>query len=148
MSATLLYRIAAVLLILFAAGHTVGFLRFTPPTAEGVAVRDSMDNVSFHAFGRTLTYGGFYRGFGLFVTTFFLFSAFLAWYLGGLAGTDPKAIGSLGWVFVLLQLVSLVLSLIYFAPPPAVFSLLIAVCVGWAALLVQRTATAASAAAR
>jgi len=28
MSATVLYRIAAVLLVLFAAGHTLGFLRF------------------------------------------------------------------------------------------------------------------------
>jgi len=47
MNATLLYRIASVLLILFAAGHTIGFLNFTPPTAEGIAVRDAMQNVQF-----------------------------------------------------------------------------------------------------
>jgi hypothetical protein len=45
MNATLLYRIASVLLLLFALGHTVGFLKFKPPTAEGVAVRDAITNV-------------------------------------------------------------------------------------------------------
>ena len=38
MKPTLLYRIAAVLYVLLAAAHTVGFQRFVPPTAEGVAV--------------------------------------------------------------------------------------------------------------
>jgi len=63
MRATLLYRIASVLLLLFALGHTVGFLKFKPPTAEGVAVRDAMTNVHFQVSGRDYTYGGFYRGF-------------------------------------------------------------------------------------
>ncbi len=39
MSPTLLYRIAAALLLLFAAGHTLGFLAFKPPSPEGLAVR-------------------------------------------------------------------------------------------------------------
>ena len=42
MNATLLYRIAAALLLLFAVLHTFGFLGFKPPTAEGLAVRDAM----------------------------------------------------------------------------------------------------------
>ena len=67
MTATLLYRIAAVVLLLFAAGHTFGFLKFQPPTPEGVAVRDAMDNVQFKLGSRSYTYGDFYRGFGLFV---------------------------------------------------------------------------------
>jgi len=47
MTATLLYRIAAVLFLLFAIGHTVGFLTFKPPNPEAIAVRDSMENVRF-----------------------------------------------------------------------------------------------------
>jgi hypothetical protein len=43
MTATLLYRISAFVLVLFAAGHTLGFLKFKAPTPEGVAVQQAMD---------------------------------------------------------------------------------------------------------
>jgi len=66
----LLYRIAAVVFVLFAAGHTLGFLGFKPPTAEA-----------------------------LYVTAYLLFSAFLAWHLGYLAGSSPQAVAALGWIF-------------------------------------------------
>lgn len=137
MNATLLYRIASVLLLVFAVGHTVGFLKFTPPTPEGVAVRDAMNNVHFQLRSAQFSYGGFYQGFGLFATIYLLFAAFLAWYLSGLAARAPQAVGSLGWMFFVLQLASLVLSWIYFLPPPAVLSALIAICTGWAAWLVR-----------
>lgn len=76
MTATLLYRISALVLVLFAAGHTLGFLQFKAPTPEGVAVQQAMDNVRFSIGGKTLTYGDFYRGFGLFCTAYLLFNAF------------------------------------------------------------------------
>jgi len=94
MKATWLYRIAAILLLLFATGHTVGFLKFVPPTPEGQAVMNAMDNVHLQP-GATYTYGGFYRGFGFFLTVYLLFAAFLAWHLGELARKHPAAAGSL-----------------------------------------------------
>jgi hypothetical protein len=139
MTATLLYRIAAVLLIIFAAGHTFGFLKFKPPSAEGLAVRDAMDNVRFQVGRSSVTYGSFYRGFGLFCTLYLLFAAFLAWYLGDWARSNPHAIGSLAWVFCGLHVVSLVLSWIYFLPPPVVLSGLLTISTGWAAWLVSRS---------
>ena len=78
MTATLLYRISAFVLVLFAAGHTLGFLNFKAPTPEGVAVQQAMDNVRFSLAGKNLTYGDFYRGFGLSCTVYLLFGAFLA----------------------------------------------------------------------
>src|SRR5262249_52997234 len=111
MSATLLYRIAAVVLVIFAAGHTFGFLRFRPPSAEGLAVHDAMRNVHFQVGARGCTYEGFYKGFGLFITAEMLFAAFVAWYLG----SNPAS-GALGWALAALQLASLVLSCIFFAP--------------------------------
>lgn len=137
MNATLLYRIASVLLALFALGHTVGFLKFKPASTDGLAVREAMTNVQFQIGGAKFTYGGFYTGFGLFATAYVVFAAFLAWHLGGLASTTPRAIGALGWEFFALQLVSLALSWIYFLPPPVVLSGLIAICTGWAAWLVR-----------
>jgi hypothetical protein len=139
MNATLLYRIAAALLILFALGHTIGFLHFKPPTPEAIAVRDAMTNVHFEVKGASFSYGGFYNGFGLFVTAYLLFSAFLAWHLGGLATREPQAIGGLGWAFFAVQVASLALSWIYFSVPPAVFSGIVAACVGWAAFDVSQS---------
>ncbi len=133
MTATLLYRIAALLLVLFAAGHTVGFLKFKPPNPEGLAVRDAMDNVHLQVGGGKLTYGDFYRGFGLFCTVYLLFAAYLAWHLGSMAHSNSQAIGTLGWAFFVLQLASIVVSWIYFLPPPVVLSTAVAICTGWAA---------------
>lgn len=141
MNVTLLYRIAAVLLILFAAAHTFGFLSFTPPTPEGVAVRDAMNNVHFQVRSHNYSYGNFYRGFGLFATAYLLFAAFLAGHLGAMAAKHPQAIGSLAWVFFGLQLVSMALSWIYFAPPPVVASALVALCLGLAAWKLQGAAS-------
>jgi hypothetical protein len=129
MKPTLCYRIAAALFVLFALGHTIGFLTFKPPTAEGLAARDAMNNAHF---GANLSYGGFFVGFGLYVSLYLFFSAFLAWYLGRLAAVLPKAIGALGWAFFAVQLGSVALSYIYFSGPPAIFSALVAACLGWA----------------
>jgi hypothetical protein len=137
MTATLLYRVAAVIFIVFAAGHTIGFLRFKPPNADGAAVFDAMTNVRLAVGNGKLTYNDFYRGFGLFCTAYLLFAAYLAWHLAGLAKSSPQAIGTLGAAFFVLQLASLVLSWIYFLPPPAVLSAVVAVCTGWAAWLAK-----------
>ena len=137
MSPTFLYRFAAVLLVLFAAGHTVGFLTLTPASAEGVAVRDSMNSVRFDYGGKKYSYGDFYKGFGLTITAFLLFSAIVAWNLSTLARTAPHAVGVIGWSLCVLQLVSCVLSWRYFFPPPVVLSALSAIAIGWATLLVH-----------
>lgn len=135
MNATLFYRIAAVLFVLFAAGHTFGFLKFTPPTPEGIAVRDSMKNVHFHVGSRDYSYGGFYDGFGLYISAYMLFSAFLAWQLGRIAAASPHAVGAIGWSFFVLQVIGLGLSIVYFAPVTAILSGIVALCLGLAAWL-------------
>lgn len=137
MNATLLYRIASVLLLLFALGHTIGFLKLKPPTPEGIAVRDAMANVHFKVRGHDYSYGGFYRGFGLFNSVFLLFAALLAWHLGALAARDAQAIGPVGWALCLLMAATLVLCWAYFNPIATTFSAVLTVCLGWAAWLVH-----------
>lgn len=138
MNATTCYRIAAVLFVLFTLGHTVGFLRFTPPTPEGVAVRDAMNSVQFAGHA---SYGGFYRGFGLYVSLYLAFSALVAWHLGDLARTAPGAVGPLGWALAVVQAFGFVLSWVYFSAPPAVFSAVLTLVLGAAAWLVQHSST-------
>ena len=77
MSASLLYRIASVLLLLFAAGHTLGFRQADP--GWGVdALIESMKAKHFQVQGMSVTYWGFFTGFGLFVSVFLVFAAVLA----------------------------------------------------------------------
>ena len=102
--AKLLYCVAACLFILFALGHTVGFLTLKPPTAEALAVRDAMMNVHFQVRGTILSYGGFYTGFGLSISTYLLFSSFLAWHLSRMSVQHPEAVRMLAWAFFALQL--------------------------------------------
>jgi hypothetical protein len=136
MRPVVLYRIAAVLLVLFAVAHTIGFLSFKPPTPEGIAVAQGMKNVHFTVRGSTFSYGGFYEGFGLNATLYLLFSAFLAWQLGGLAAAGVTAVRPIAWGFFAVQVIGFVLSLVYFASAPAISSAIVAALVGWAAFLI------------
>jgi hypothetical protein len=133
MTSRSLYLISSVVFVLFAAGHTFGFLSFTPPTAEGIAARDAMNNVHFTVGGATFSYGGFYRGFGLSATVSMLFSAFLTWRLSSIVRTAPLAAASIAWGLCAVQVVGFVLSCIYFSLPPAIFSLALGACLGFAA---------------
>jgi hypothetical protein len=137
MTSTVVYRTAAVLFVLFALGHTVGFLHFKPPTPEALAVRDAMATVRFTVGRSTFRYGGFYVGFGLYVSAYLIFSAVLAWQLGALTISAPEAVRAIGWAFFAVQLVSVALSLMYFSAAPATFSALIAICLGVAAWLAR-----------
>jgi len=140
MTARVLYRIAAVVFLLFAAGHTFGFLSFRPTSAEGLAVFNAMNSVAFDFNGAVRSYGEFYTGFGLQVSAYLVFCAFLAWHLGSIAASQPKAIGVLAWAFVVVQLAILVLSVLYFFLVPALLSAVILVCLVWAAWLLRNAA--------
>ena len=134
MRPTVLYRIAALLLFLFACGHTAGFLTFKPASADGMAAMNAMNGVAFDFEGNSRTFGGFYTGFGLTVTAYLLFSAFVAWHLGRLAAQQPGAAVPLAWALVAVQLVSLALSVRYFFIVPVIFSALVIACLVWATL--------------
>ena len=126
----LLFRTAAILLLLFAAGHTFGFLNLVATTPEARAVRASMDTATFAVHGKTFSYGGFYLGLGLFVTAFMLFAAALAWRLGAMARRASPDVRFLGGLLTLFMLVSLALALRYFSAIPATLSALIALTTG------------------
>lgn len=118
-------RITAVVFLLFAVGHTVGFLTFRPPTAEGQAVFASMNAVHFAVGSATFSYGNFYRGFGLSITASQLFLAWLTWILAGAPPTAPNR--AIVWAICVLQIIGIALSLAFFSAPPAVFSAIAAI---------------------
>jgi hypothetical protein len=132
MTATLLYRIAAVLLILFAVAHTFGSLLAPPPTPEAASLRHAM-NQAFEVKGKSYSYGSFYTGLAVSITIYLLMLAALAWQLAGIAARYPQAIGALGWVFCASQVATLVVAWAYIAAAPAISSALVALLLGLAA---------------
>jgi hypothetical protein len=141
-SATLWFRISAVILLLFAVGHTVGFLTFKPPTEQGLAVREAMTNVHFQVDGKIFSYGGFYRGFGLSATISMLFEGFICWFLGGLARRHPREVVAIGWALIVQQVAGMALSLMYFGIPPIILSALLTICIVIATLLAAKSGKA------
>src|SRR4051812_6879764 len=83
MKASTFYRISAVLLLLFALGHTLGFTQSDPKWGVD-ALLASMRSIHFEMQGSNRTYWDLFLGAGFSVGVFFLFAAILAWQLGGL----------------------------------------------------------------
>jgi hypothetical protein len=133
-----LYRCAALLFVLFALGHTVGFLTFRPGSAEAQEVYARMSSVQF-AMGHNLyTYGNFYRGFGLTISASQLFFAYLSYALARMARDAAAIPVGLPWVFASIQLTGLVLSIAYFGAPPIILHSLLILVLGAAAAGVGR----------
>ncbi len=100
MKARVFYRISSVLLVLFAAGHTFGF-RQNNPEWGAEAVLGLMRSVHFDAQGFTRTYWDFFSAFGLFFSVFLLFSAVLAWLLGGFPAETLVRVRSIAWALAI-----------------------------------------------
>ncbi len=130
MSASLFYRIAAGLLIFFALAHTAGMQSSKSPSPEAYAVRQAMKDVHFSNMGRSNSFYGYYRGFGLSLSAYLLFAAFVAGHLGGLAKRNPGGIGWLGCGLLAVQVAIFVLCCFYFFAAPIVVSGLIVACLG------------------
>jgi hypothetical protein len=126
-------------MVLFAAGHTFGFLAFRPPTAEGLAVWNGMNEVHFSVGSSTFSYGRFYRGFGLSISVSMVFLAWLAWTLAAMTPRAPEDARRIAWALFVVQALGAVLSLLYFAAPPAVLSVLTAVCFAMGAIRLRGT---------
>lgn len=78
MTASLLYWISSILLLLFAIGHTVGFSQIDPAWHADSLVQ-SMKSIHFNVNGSDRSYWDFFFGFGLFVTVLMLFASIVTW---------------------------------------------------------------------
>jgi hypothetical protein len=122
--APLLYRIAAVLLLLFAVGHTLGFRESDP--AWGVdALLGLMRSVHFDVQGFRRTYWDLFTAAGLSVGVFYLFSAVLAWQLGSVPSETLATMRVTAWAFALCFAAITVVSWGYLFTLPVVFSFVI-----------------------
>ncbi len=127
MSPALLYRIASVLLVLFAAGHTLGFRRVDPRWGIDATI-GALKATQFQVQGFTRSYWSFYTGFGLFVTVLLVFVGILAWQLGALPKDTLRSLRVVTWALALSFVAVTLLSWRYFFIAPVVFSGVIAAC--------------------
>src|SRR5215472_8523142 len=110
MKQSMVYRIAAVLLLLFAVAHTLGF-RQSDPTWGVDALLSSMRSIHFNVQGSSRSYWDLFLAAGFQVGVFFLFSAILAWQLGGLPAETLAHLRGIAWAFALCFVACTVLAL-------------------------------------
>ena len=134
MKASLFYRIAAVLLLLFAVGHTLGF-RQSDPTWGVDMLLGAMRSIHFDVQGFSRTYWDLFVAAGFSVGVFYLFAAVLAWQFGGLPARTLADMRITVWAFALCFAAITVLSWKYFFMISIVFSIAITVCLVAAAWL-------------
>ena len=134
MKASVFYRIAAVLLLLFAVGHTLGF-RQSDPSWGVDAFLTSMRTIHFDVQGFHRSYWDFFVAAGFSVGVLYLFAAILAWQLGGLPAATLALMRGTAWAFALCFAAITLVSWRYLFIIPIAFSIVITLCLTVAAWL-------------
>jgi hypothetical protein len=135
-------RIAAVLTLLYCAGHTSG-IPWTPYTdSEAASVVEAMKSHSFEEQGFKGTYWDLYFGFGLIISVYLLVQAVVLWQTASLAKTDAVRVRPIVVSFLIAFVINAALSWKYFFVVPVVMASLIAICLAIALVLASRTQAA------
>jgi hypothetical protein len=142
MRASIFYRIAAALLLLFAVGHTLGFRQSDP--AWGVdALLASMRSIHFDVQGFNRSYWDLFQAAGFSVGVFYLFAAILAWQLGVLPAASLALMRGTLWAFALCFAAITVVSWRFLFILPIAFSIVITICLAAAAWFSAKPVTIA-----
>jgi len=131
MKPSLLLRIASIITLLFAVGHTAGGLSFWSPAGETEVLR-AMRSFHFDAAGVSRTYLDFYLGFGFITSAYLLVQAVVLWQLASMAKTDQSQVRPLIGSFLLVSVASAFLSWRFIFLLPVVSFTAVAVCLGLA----------------
>jgi hypothetical protein len=135
-------RIAAVVTLLYCAGHTAG-MPWTPYTdPEALAIIEAMKNHSFEAEGLKGTYWDFYFGFGIIISLALLVQAAVLWQVASLAKTDAIRVRPIVVSFLVAFIINAALAWKYFFAVPVVMSGVIALCLAISLVLASRSRTA------
>jgi hypothetical protein len=135
-------RIAAVLTLLYCAGHTIG-MPWTPYTdPEATSVLEAMKSHRFEAEGFKGTYWDLYFGFGLIISVYLLVQAAVLWQVASLAKTDAIRVRPILVSFLIAFVINAALSWQYFFVVPVVLAGLIAICLAIALVQAARAQSA------
>lgn len=118
------WRTLAIILALFAAGHTLGTAapHVTRGAAEAEVLR-VMQSFRFPIMGFERSYWDFYRGFALTISVQLALMAAVAWHIGSLAPRNPRQALPVAVALLLGCLGVAVTSWFFFFSAPIVFSI-------------------------
>lgn len=120
MTATLLYRLASALLIVFVAANAIWLVYFWHTAAL---------TAPHFPFGHSdLSYAQVVLALEVFGSFCMLFGAYLSWHLGTVARRIPQAIGALGWALLAFQTVGAFVCLFYLSGFAFLVAAMIAIC--------------------
>jgi hypothetical protein len=134
MKARVLYRLSAVLLLLFAIAHTLAFSQPDPSWGVGALIA-SIKSTRFNVMGFSRTYWDFFTAGGLSVGVFYLFAAVSALQLGRLPPECLARTRLTAWALALSFAAITLVSCAYLFLIPIIFSTAITVCLVLAAWL-------------
>lgn len=126
MTATLLLRVAAIISLLFTAGHTMGGLKKWSPMGDNPVLK-AMTDVRFEVMGANRSYLDFFMGFGWSLSVTMLLQSILLWQIANLARTDAPRVRPIIAVFALAQLAGGIIAWRFIFPVPALFSVILLV---------------------
>lgn len=135
------YKASVYLLLLFFTGHTFGGMlaqKSLGPASDQVF--EAMKAVHFDFRGADSTWYGFWFGFGLMVSAYLLFSAFVLWHLDRIPASSFAVVAPIAWAVVVTQFATAVLGYLYFFAGPTTFACVITALVTWGTLRKSKSA--------
>jgi hypothetical protein len=131
MKITTWLRVAAVLSVLLALGHTAGGLQHWSPVGDTEVLR-SMGTFRFDALGSNRSYLDFYLGFGYIISLYMFAQALLLWQLASLASLPDAKVRPMVAIFLAVSVGATALDWTLFFVVPTVFNLIISICLALA----------------
>ncbi|MBL8019209.1 MAG: hypothetical protein JNM27_06070 [Leptospirales bacterium] len=127
MKPVLILRIAAIVNLLYFAGHTSG-IPWTPSTdAESLQIIEKMKLHSFDVSGSTRTYWDFYQGFGIIISVYLLGHTVALWLMSNLARANYGLARPFLALFLIETIVRSYLSWKFFFVVPLAMGIILAI---------------------
>ncbi|HWC47046.1 MAG TPA: hypothetical protein VG868_13140 [Casimicrobiaceae bacterium] len=126
MTSTLWLRIAAVVQLLFAIGHTLGGRKRWSPMGDNEVLRQ-MTTVRFDVMGANRSYLDFFMGFGWSLSVLMLLQAVLLWQLASLARIDPASARPMIAAFALATIATGLIAWRFIFSIPALFAIAVVI---------------------
>ena len=121
MRTPLLLRIASVISLLFAAGHSLGGLQKWSPAGDTDVLR-AMTAVRFDVMGVSRSYFDFYMGFGWSLSVTMLLQTVLLWQMASLARTNLAQVRPMIAAFAIATAAGCAIGWYFIFPIPALFA--------------------------
>jgi hypothetical protein len=121
-------RISAVVTLLWATGHTLGFPWTPVHNADADAVVGGMRAIKLSVEGTSRTYWDFYQGFGLSITGFLVVQAVILWQLASLAREGARDVRAVTAALFIGSLFNGAIVVRYFFVAPLILVATLVVC--------------------